>query len=127
MISYESELTGSSINDVTHGSGAYKVEGTLIFLVLALIVGFVVMAVVLIAVLASAPLVLGGFLLVNMFIVWRKEGRSVTALPPASSALLCLSTPECSISPSFPQWWKETSPGLNWCLWPHSPPWSTSA
>lgn len=70
------------------------------------------MAVVLIAVLASAPLVLGGFLLVNMFIVWRKEGRSVTALPPASSALLCLSTPECSISPSFPQWWKETSPGV---------------
>ncbi|MBG9333090.1 hypothetical protein I4J42_04265 [Corynebacterium belfantii] len=39
-----------------------------------------VMAVVLIAVLASAPLVLGGFLLVNMFIVWRKEGRSVAAL-----------------------------------------------
>ncbi|QTH59292.1 YdcF family protein [Corynebacterium hindlerae] len=39
-----------------------------------------VMAVVLMAVLASAPLVLGGFLLVNMFIVWRKEGRSVAAL-----------------------------------------------
>lgn len=32
------------------------------------------------AVLASAPLVLGGFLVINMFIVWRKEGRSAAAL-----------------------------------------------
>lgn len=39
-----------------------------------------ILVVVAMAVLAFAPLVLGGFLVVNMFIVWRKEGRSAAAL-----------------------------------------------